>query len=174
MGLVVLLCSPAARAPAAAGESQPYRIEVWQVESGLPQSSITSIVQTRDGYLWLGTFGGLVRFDGVQFKVFHPNNAPGLPSSRILRLYEDRQGILWIATEEGHLVRDANGRFQSYPAAGRGMMTGFIQTLAQADDNSLWLVSSDGQLVRFGAQREPGAAPSWELLGTNSFYLARD
>jgi ligand-binding sensor domain-containing protein len=174
LGQLVLLCSLWSREVMAVGESPPYRIEVWQVESGLPQSSVTSIVQTRDGYLWLGTFGGLVRFDGVQFKVFNPNNAPGLPSSRILRLFEDRQGTLWIATEEGHVVRYANGRFESHLATGRGKMTGFIQTLAQADDNNLWLVSSEGQLVRFGGVPSPGAAASWELLDTNSFYLARD
>src|ERR1700720_1247414 len=86
-------------------EAQPYRIDDWQVEQGLPQSSVTSIVQTRDGYLWLGTFNGLARFDGVQFKVFNPNNAPGLPSSRILQLFEDRRGTLWVGTEEGSVAR---------------------------------------------------------------------
>src|SRR5260370_15708019 len=42
-------------------DPQAYRIDVWRVDEGLPQSSVTSIVQTRDGYLWLGTFNGLVR-----------------------------------------------------------------------------------------------------------------
>src|SRR5262245_15170188 len=59
-----------------------FRIKSWKAEDGLPQNSVTSIVQTRDGYLWLGTFNGLARFDGVQFKVLVPETAPGLPSNR--------------------------------------------------------------------------------------------
>src|SRR5271165_587698 len=52
----------------------PYLIRSWQTEEGLPQNSVTALVQTRDGYLWLGTYGGLVRFDGVRFTVFDSDN----------------------------------------------------------------------------------------------------
>src|SRR5208337_5379288 len=58
-----------------------YSIENWQLEQGLPQISVTSIAQTPDGYLWLGTFNGLVRFDGVRFTVFDNGNTPNLGSS---------------------------------------------------------------------------------------------
>jgi ligand-binding sensor domain-containing protein len=50
------------------------------------------LLQSRDGYLWLGTLNGLVRFDGVRFTVFDENNTPGLPSSRIVHLFEDHSG----------------------------------------------------------------------------------
>jgi ligand-binding sensor domain-containing protein len=69
-----------------------YVHDVWQTKDGLPQSSITAIIQTRDGYLWLGTFGGLVRFDGMQFTVFDTSNTQALRSKRILALFEDRDG----------------------------------------------------------------------------------
>src|SRR5690348_16811105 len=76
-----------------------YVVDVWDTEDGLPQNEVTSIVQTQDGYLWLGTpTGGLVRFDGVRFTVFDQNNTPGLKSSRIVRLFEDSQRRLWIGT----------------------------------------------------------------------------
>ena len=52
----------------------------WQTEDGLPQNSVLSIVQTPDGYLWLGTFNGLVRFDGVRFDSFTVGNTPELRS----------------------------------------------------------------------------------------------
>src|SRR5512137_2380204 len=55
-----------------------YTIQNWQLEQGLPQISVTSIAQTPDGYLWVGTFNGLVRFDGVRFTVFHEGNTPTL------------------------------------------------------------------------------------------------
>ena len=57
-----------------------YQVDVWRADDGLPQGTVTSIVQTRDGYLWLGTQYGLVRFDGVNFKIFNENNTPAIKS----------------------------------------------------------------------------------------------
>ena len=74
-----------------------YSIDTWTPEEGLPQSSVIAMTQTRDGYLWLGTLNGLVRFDGVRFTVFNKGNSPGLPSNRITALYEDRDDDLWSA-----------------------------------------------------------------------------
>ncbi len=81
--------------------SSQYLEKRWTTEDGLPQNSVNAIVQTRDGYLWLGTFGGLARFDGVKFTIFNSSNTPGLRSNRILSLFEDRAGRLWIGTEGG-------------------------------------------------------------------------
>jgi len=58
---------------------------VWTTEDGLPQNSVNAILQSRDGYLWLATFGGLARFDGVRFTIFNSGNTPGLLSNRIYR-----------------------------------------------------------------------------------------
>ena len=92
-----------------------YSIENWQLEQGLPQISVTSIAQTPDGYLWLGTFNGLVRFDGVRFKVFDQGNTPNLGSSGITQLEVDDQGALWIVTMSDALVRMAAGQFTALP-----------------------------------------------------------
>ncbi len=89
-------------------------VEVWQVEEGLPQISVTSIAQTPDGYLWLGTFNGLARFDGIRFKVFDEGNTPALGSSGITWLEVDEEGALWIATERGGLARMSRGQFTAY------------------------------------------------------------
>ena len=67
--------------------SSPFLITRWTTENGLPQNSVAAIVQTPDGYLWLGTFGGLVRFDGVKFTVFSSVNTPALRSNRINTLH---------------------------------------------------------------------------------------
>src|SRR6185369_17292784 len=91
-----------------------YRFESWNTDTGLPQNSINDIKQTRDGYVWLTTFDGLVRFDGVRFTVFDKGNTPGISSNRFLRMLEDSQGDLWAGTEEGGLVRYHQGRFSSY------------------------------------------------------------
>ena len=90
-----------------------YVVDVWDVDRGLPHSSVTSIAQTPDGYLWVGTLhGGLARFDGVRFVTFHPGNTPELPSIEIQRLAVDPAGTLWIGVVEGALLSRRNGRFQ--------------------------------------------------------------
>ena len=90
-----------------------YNLDVWTTADELPQNSVNAIVQTRDGYIWLGTERGLVRFDGVQFTVFDKGNLPGLQNSNTQALYEDRAGNLWIGTWGGlHLFKD--GRVTSF------------------------------------------------------------
>jgi signal transduction histidine kinase len=71
------------------------------MENGLPQNSVHALVQTRDGFLWLGTEAGLVRFDGVAFVVFDHSTTPGLPSGDIRFLVETQDGTLWVGTAEG-------------------------------------------------------------------------
>lgn len=91
-----------------------FRVDRWTTGEGLPQNTVNTIVQTRDGYLWIGTFGGLTRFDGVRFTVFNTVNAPALKSSRITALHEDRAGILWVATETGEIACYQDGEFWSF------------------------------------------------------------
>jgi len=86
-----------------------YRFDSWTTDNGLPQNSIFSIIQTRDGYLWMSTFDGLVRFDGVQFKVFDKSNTKGLSTNRFTALYEDKDGTLWAGTTDGGLTRYRDG-----------------------------------------------------------------
>src|SRR5688572_5795679 len=107
--LAVCLCASPARAQ--------YRFDHWTADNGLPQNSVRDIVQTRDGYLWLTTFDGLVRFDGVRFTVFNKSNSPGLPSNRFVELYEDRAGDLWATLETRQVVRLHQGRFTVYTQA---------------------------------------------------------
>src|SRR5882757_5764582 len=83
------------RTSLAQGAPDRYLHDVWTTENGLPQNDVTNLIQTRDGYLWLGTNGGLVRFDGIRFTVFDTGNTPELRSSRILSLCEDRDGMVW-------------------------------------------------------------------------------
>src|SRR6266850_3333778 len=88
------------RAPPA---SQPeYTVTRWSAERGLPQNSIKALLQTHDGYLWVGTLNGLARFDGVRFKVFDHNNTPEMTHDSINELVEDlKDGSLWIGTGAG-------------------------------------------------------------------------
>jgi ligand-binding sensor domain-containing protein len=107
-----------------------YRVDTWSTNDGLPQRSVFSIIQTRDGYLWLSTFDGLVRFDGVRFTVFDKSNTRGLTTNRFTALYEDKDGTLWAGTGEGSLTRYRDGVFTTYTKAEvSGEVLGFERDL---------------------------------------------
>ena len=89
--------------------------DVWQREQGLPNNTIHAILQTQDGYLWLATEEGLVRFDGVRFKVFDTQNTPEIASNQIQFLFEDKEGVLWIGTAGG-LTRYKDQQFNPFAA----------------------------------------------------------
>ena len=91
-----------------------YSIRSWQTEDGLPTNTLSSAVQTRDGYLWFGTYAGLARFDGEGFRVFSAGNTPTIGDGRITCLFEDPQGTLWIGHETGVITRYQNNRFESF------------------------------------------------------------
>jgi ligand-binding sensor domain-containing protein len=90
-----------------------YGRELWTSEDGLPQNSVRSTAQTKEGYLWLGTQAGLARFDGVRFTVFDRFNTAALKSDHILALTAGRNGSLWIGTVSS-LARWKRGQFISY------------------------------------------------------------
>lgn len=87
--------------------------DVWTVEDGLPQSSVNAIEQTPDGYLWLATYGGLVRFDGLRFVVFD-RSVDGIGGLRARALHVTRDGTLWAGTDDGMLIRYQRGRFETF------------------------------------------------------------
>jgi signal transduction histidine kinase/ligand-binding sensor domain-containing protein/DNA-binding response OmpR family regulator len=121
--------------------------EEWTVERGLPVNSVTQVVQGLDGYLWLATYDGLVRFDGVRFTVFTVENSPGLPSSRIVHLRLGRDGALWLFTEQQQVVRYKDGTFRHY-AELDGRAEARRQLIAEAGGGRVW-ISSMGRLHYF-------------------------
>jgi signal transduction histidine kinase/ligand-binding sensor domain-containing protein len=126
----------------------PYLTTRWTTEEGLPQNSITSIVQTRDGYLWMGTFGGLVRFDGLRFTTLNTGNTPQLKSNRITALMEDRDGALWIGSETGEVTRYLGGEFTTYTAAD-GFFNEPVMSFYQDRAGTIWAPTLSYNLVRF-------------------------
>ena len=100
---------------AALSSAMSYR--VFTTQDGLPQNSVYAIDQTPDGYLWIATFDGLVRFDGHRMTVFNHAEVPEIRSNRILALRVDREGGLWIGTEDGGVTRMKDGVFRSFGVA---------------------------------------------------------
>ncbi len=137
-----------------------YRFNSWSTDNGLPQNSVNDIRQTRDGYIWLTTFDGLVRFDGVRFTVFDKGNSPGISSNRFLRMYEDAQGDLWAGTEEGGVVRYHQGRFTSYgKEQGLKSLNAFYLT-GDSDGHVVVYLAADEVLRFIDGQFQPFSPPN--------------
>ena len=129
-----------------------YAHRIWGQEEGLFQPTIYSILQTRDGFLWLGTQDSLIRFDGVHFREFHYRGEAVLHGSLIRSLAEDRTGNLWIGTVGNGLARIApDGSFKHYGGAD-GLPASNIFCLAFDRDNQLWICTDKG-LVRFDGRK---------------------
>ncbi|MCF8268140.1 MAG: hypothetical protein K9I69_08640, partial [Ignavibacteriales bacterium] len=74
-----------------------YLITSWNSSNGLPQNSVNRIAKDKKGFLWLATMGGLVRFDGVNFKIYNVKEYPMLRTDRIIEVLVDRDDRIWIA-----------------------------------------------------------------------------
>ncbi|WP_426748844.1 two-component regulator propeller domain-containing protein [Myxococcus faecalis] len=119
-----------------------YSQDSWRSDDGLPQNSLLSMAQTRDGYVWLGTWEGLVRFDGSRFVVFDKRNTPELRNHTIKALAEDASGVLWVGTDQG-LVSYVDGRFERAPGAS-APLEGFRVEHLIVGEGSLWAGTSGG------------------------------
>ncbi|MCP4216918.1 MAG: helix-turn-helix domain-containing protein [bacterium] len=93
--------------------AKDYLVHEWRMEDGLPSDNISCMAQTPDGYLWIGTNGGLVRFDGVNFQSIDSKDEARTGEHMIMKLHVDRHGALWIASFSG-LTRYKNKRFRSF------------------------------------------------------------
>jgi ligand-binding sensor domain-containing protein len=150
--LSVLLCLPVR--PARALDPQKtltqYAHRIWGEEEGLLQPTIYSILQTRDGFLWLGTQDSLVRFDGIHFREFDNAAAAGLARSLIRALFEDRDGNLWAASVGSGVVRiQPDGSFRRFTSRD-GLPSDDAFCLSSGAPGEIWICTTRG-LVRLDA-----------------------
>jgi signal transduction histidine kinase/ligand-binding sensor domain-containing protein len=135
---LVFLLSFALQVRSELSSTSHFSVDNWTTEHGLPQNSILAFAQTPDGYMWLATWNGLVRFDGVHFSVLNPVNTPELPSARIVDLQTDARGSLWIGSEQDTLTRFAHDRFEI--ANGQwGLPVGGVYLQDCDPDGNLWV-----------------------------------
>ena len=123
----------------------------WKEEDGLPDYTINAITQSGDGYLWFGTFSGLVRFDGVRFTLYTSANTPALPSDYVWALLNDGKGSLWIGTGGG-LTR-LYGRQFSVWTAEDGLPASSVRALHQDRAGRLWVGFRRGGLAVWEGNR---------------------
>lgn len=123
-------------------DSDNYITRVFTTEDGMPQNSVLAMAQTRDGYIWLATFGGLARFDGTKFKVFTTSNTPELPDNRITYVHEDRHGVLWIRSEGGVLTSYKDGTFTLISKPDHSVIDNILLPVYLDKNDRLWFRNS--------------------------------
>lgn len=128
-----------------------YTETVWQSKDGLPEKTVQAFAQPSSGYLWIGTSGGLLRFDGARFTLFNRENTPEISENSIWCLLAVEDGSLWIGTEGGGLLRYSQGHFRSYSTA-EGLTDGFVRTIYRDRDGTIWIGTDDG-LFRMEGER---------------------
>lgn len=135
------------------GQDRPaareYLLRTWQTADGLPSNTVTALLQTRDGWLWIGTTNGLARFDGVRFTTF--DETSGLPGLNVTALFEDVEGVLWAGTADGGLVFFKGGRFHAVRIGPDAADNG-VASICQDSEGRVWAGTGGGLFRRDGME----------------------
>jgi ligand-binding sensor domain-containing protein len=132
--LAILLLLPVLRVSAA----NNWFAREWRSDEGLPDNNVSGIAQTADGFLWIGTIGGLVRFDGARFDEFSPLNIESVPGRGIRTLLLDRSGQLWLSMDRG-IVICAQPTSVKVLTTRDGLPNTQAQVIAQDANGAVWM-----------------------------------
>ncbi len=128
-----------------------YTERTWQMQDGLPEQVVQAFAQTADRYLWIGTTGGLLRFDGERFLTFDRENTPAFSENNVFCLLVSRDNGLWIGMEGGGLLRYKNGTFHSFSSS-NGLTNNFVRALSQDNQGNIWVGTDNGLFLVTGEQ----------------------
>jgi len=120
-----------------------YVGRTWQMQDGLPEQTVQAFAQTKDRYLWIGTTGGLLRFDGAHLVLYDRDNTPAFTENNVFNLTVGNDDTLWIATEGGGLIRYKDDVFRSYSAKD-GLLNDFVRAVYQDRKGSIWIGTDNG------------------------------
>ena len=159
LALLVLARVTSAAVPEEAGFTSAWVNRAWQTDAGLPDNSVTGVVQTDDGYLWAATIGGLIRFNGAKFEEFPMLHIPGVANRIIRKAFLDRSGRMWLAMNSGSAVclgTNTARVFNQNDGLEDLQITGF----AEDAQRGVWILDErgglcrvkDGRVMRFGAK----------------------
>src|SRR5438105_3265015 len=152
---VCLFARPAGSFEPGLSESEGA-IRTWHKEKGLLADSVTAILQTRDGFLWVGTSGGLSRFDGVNFTAVKLVKSVTNSPIWVTALSEDISGQVWIGTQEG-LFQLEHGSARRYTKA-NGLLDDFVTSVAADAQGLIWIGTKSGLNLFTGKEFKPFTA----------------
>lgn len=153
-----------------------YVHRIWQTKDGLPVNTIRNVTQSADGYLWLATDEGVVRFDGARFVTFGPESTPAIAKG-IFTVAATRGGDLWIGTFRDGAIRLRNNQIESFTTE-NGLVSNSVRAIYEARDGSIWFGTQSGGVSRlkdnvftnFTNNRLVGNS-SWAFAETNDGSL---
>ena len=138
----------------------PVRFERLSVKDGLPSNNVRAIIQNRQGYLWIGTYAGISRFDGYSFKTysFNPQDTTTIGGNHVIGLWEDPTGFIWAAISGGGLTRldprtDKARRFMADPHRPHWLRTNAVTAIRGDHRGNLWVGTTEG-LFHFDPKTE--------------------
>lgn len=149
-----------------------FTFRLWQTQDGLPENTVQSFAQTADGFLWVGTSGGLTRFDGANFETYDQSNTPAFKESSVLCLLVSRDNSLWIGTEGGGLIRLHKGVFKRYFVP-EGLHDAFVRSIFEDREGNLW-VGTDGGFYERTGDREDQFESKHALSGLGVQTISQD
>jgi ligand-binding sensor domain-containing protein/anti-sigma regulatory factor (Ser/Thr protein kinase) len=151
-----------------------YTRQVWRVQDGLPEDIIQAMQQTPDGYLWIGTTGGLARFDGSRFLSYRRSSSPALTENSVFCLLTARDGSLWLGTEGGGLLHFDHGEFHAYSAR-EGLTDGFVRSVIEDELGRLWVGTDNGLFrIRNGVVQRVDTSRIAPSLAIHSIFEDRE
>lgn len=131
------------------------RFENFTSDHGLANTQVQTLLQDSKGFIWMGTLGGLHRYDGYSFTIFRHkyNDTTSIASNVILAMFEDRDGMLWLGTREGLVRYDSQqDKFYTYTAGfgNASWLSGkSIRAITEDKQGGLWVAVSGEGLIRF-------------------------
>jgi ligand-binding sensor domain-containing protein len=152
----------------------PYYVQAWTAEDGLPENRVVGLGQTADGYLWVLTRGGLVRFDGVHFELFEAASSTGFITSTMWGLYLDRENRLWIAKEHGSLVCIGGTKVTALTAGDGLPQFEEEKSMGEDDAGNLWIAYNRGTVMRLANNRVEDFTSKNGLPAEGVCYFASD
>jgi ligand-binding sensor domain-containing protein/AraC-like DNA-binding protein len=144
-----------------------YILHTWTTKDGLPQDTIYCIVQDYQGFIWIGTDRGLVRFDGIEFKHFNKSNTHALKNDSITTLFIANDKTLWIGTYGGGITLLKNNQFIS-PASPDALPNHFIQSITEDRENNIWIGTLGGGIIHFDGNLFSAITTDTEVSGLSN------
>ena len=170
---LVLGCVIAVPVAVPAQDRPPWFMRAWQSDVGLPDNTVVGIDLAPDGFLWVATPAGLVRFDGLRFQPFSAATAAGGAANLIQAMRVDRRGKLWIAKERGTVVCVDQGMTTVLTVAD-GVPNWVPETMAEDSTEGLWLSYAGGKVVRIQDGRARAFTEADGLPGGGTCQLTSD
>ncbi|MGO9403424.1 MAG: two-component regulator propeller domain-containing protein [Terriglobales bacterium] len=172
--VMLALCASLLLASAAARPLLAYTERTWQMQDGLPEQIVQAFAQTKDRYLWIGTTGGVLRFDGARFSLYNRENTPAFSDNNIFCLMVSQDNTLWIGTEGGGLIQYRDGAFRSFSSKD-GLTNSFVRSVYQDSVGQIWIGTDNGLFQLHGERLERiDDSRTVPLLAVHAIYEDRE